>query len=44
MIYHRLLMVIITIIGTNGIAEVLFTTIVGIPLSKALLVVLDKAK
>lgn len=42
--YHGLLMAIFTIIGTNGVAEVLFTTIVGIPLSKALLVVLDKAK
>ena len=42
--YNGLLMAIFTIIGTNGIAEVLFTTIVGIPLSKALLVVLDKAK
>lgn len=42
--YHGLLMAVFTIIGTNGVAEVLFTTIVGIPLSKALLVVIDKAK
>lgn len=42
--YGSLLAVIFTLIGTNGLAEVLFTTIVGIPLSKALLVVLDKVK
>ena len=42
--YNALLIAIFTIIGTNGVAEVLFTTIVGIPLSKALLVVIDRVK
>lgn len=42
--YNALLAVIFTIIGTNGLLEVLFTTIVGIPLSKALLVVIEKVK
>lgn len=42
--YNALLMAVFTIIGTNGLAEVLFTTIVGIPLSKALLVVIDRVK
>lgn len=42
--YNALLIAIFTIIGTNGVAEVLFSTIVGIPLSKALLVVIDRVK
>lgn len=42
--YNALLAAIFTIIGTNGLLEVLFTTIVGIPLSKALLVVIEKIK
>lgn len=42
--YSTLLKTIFVIIGTNGLLEVVFSTIVGIPLSKALLVVTKKVK
>lgn len=42
--YDQLLLAVFTLIGTNGLMEAIFSTIIGIPVSKALLVVLNKIK
>ena len=42
--YDQLLLAVFTIIGTNGLMEAVFSTIVGIPICKALLVVLNRIK
>lgn len=42
--YDQLLLAIFTLIGTNGLAEAVFSTIVGIPVCKALLTVLKRIK
>ena len=42
--YDQLLLAVFTIIGTNGLMEAVFSTVVGIPICKALLVIIRKNK